>query len=146
MHDRTVKILSRIHTVVYRASGGRVGTRLPRINGSMLLLTTTGRKTGKSHTVPLLYLEADGAWVVIASYGGRPEHPEWYLNLVANPHATVQIDRDRHEVIARTVEGDDRARRWAAAQEAYAGYTAYQSRTGREIPVVTLHPYQPVGG
>ncbi len=90
--------------------------------------------------MPLLCLSSGDAHVVFASWGGRDHHPEWYLNLVADPHATVQINGRIHDVEARTVGGAERARWWAAAEQAYAGYTTYQSRTDREIPVVMLHP------
>lgn len=133
-----MKILSRIHTAVYRASGGRVGTRLPRIDGPMLLLTTTGRKTGRSHTVPLLYLESDGAWIVIASYGGRPEHPEWYRNLVETPAATIETDGAMVSVEARTATAAEKERLWPLAVQAYPGYAGYQAKTERDIPMVWL--------
>jgi deazaflavin-dependent oxidoreductase (nitroreductase family) len=106
----------------------------------MLLLTTSGRVTGSPHTVPLLYLRDDERLVVFASWGGRPNHPEWYLNLVADPAAEAQVDGTRHRVVARTAEDEEREGWWIAAQQAYDGYTVYQSRTDRQIPVVFLEP------
>lgn len=138
MRDGTAKLLSRLHTGVYRATGGRIGRRL--VDNDMLLLTTKGRHTGTPHTVPLLYLRDDGRYVVLASWGGRPNHPEWYLNLLADPAASVQVERVRRSVQARTTEGTERERWWEAAQRAYAGYEVYQSRTERQIPVVMLEP------
>ena len=130
--------LSRLHTAAFRATRGAVGRRL--VDNDMLLLTTVGRHSGRSHTVPLLYLEESGRLVVIASYGGRPHHPEWYLNLVAEPSATVQIDGRHTPVMASTMDPDDRLQWWPRIVDAYDGYATYQSRTTREIPVVWLDP------
>ena len=138
MRDGTAKWLSRLHTGIYQSTGGRIGTRL--VDNDMLLLTTTGRVTGTSHTVPLLYLSDDPHYIVFASWGGRPNHPEWYLNLAAHPEALIQVDARRIPVVARTTTGLERERWWSAAQRAYDGYTMYQSRTDRQIPVVVLEP------
>ena len=138
MRDNTAKWLSRLHTGLYRATAGRVGRRL--VDNDMLLLTTTGRVTGGPHTVPLLYLRDGHRYVVFASWGGRTNHPEWYLNLQAEPVAELQVDGIRAAVAARTAEGPEREQWWAAAQRAYDGYTVYQSRTDRQIPVVILEP------
>ena len=101
MRDRTAKNLSALHVFLYRVSGGRVGRRL--VDNDMLLLTTVGRKSGKPHTVPLLYLTDGDALVVIASWGGRPHHPDWYVNLQARPDATVQVLGRRWKVRADTL-------------------------------------------
>lgn len=103
-----------------------------------LILTTTGRKSGKPLMLPLIYGEADGAYVVIASKGGAPAHPAWYLNLAANPEVQVQVKADRFQARARTVTGDERARLWDRMVGIYAPYTDYQKATKREIPVVKL--------
>jgi deazaflavin-dependent oxidoreductase (nitroreductase family) len=137
MRDATAKRLSRLHTVLFRLTRGLVGRRL--VHNDMLLLTSTGRRTGKPHTVPLLYLEHGDRLVVIASWGGRPDHPEWYHNLVADPSATVEIaGRRRERRTARTATPDERAAWWPRVVEAYDGYAEYQSRTDRVIPVVFL--------
>lgn len=138
MRDATAKRLSGLHTFLYRATRGAVGRRL--VDNDMLLLTTTGRHTGAAHTVPLLFLRSEEALVVFASWGGRSTHPEWYLNLVAGPSATVQVLGRRWPVQARTADPEEREGWWARAVEAYAGYEAYQGRTEREIPVVFLEP------
>lgn len=138
MRDSTAKRLSRLHTLLYRATGGRVGRRL--VANDMLLLTTTGVRTGKPHTVPLLYLRDGAAFVVFASWGGRPSHPEWYLNLEADPTAVVQVLGKRTSVVARNAGPDERATWWIRAVDAYEGYDVYQRRTDREIPVVFLEP------
>jgi deazaflavin-dependent oxidoreductase (nitroreductase family) len=106
----------------------------------MLLLTTTGHVTGNAHTVPLLYLTDGPQYVVIASYGGRPQNPAWYLNLAANPVVQVQIGKARFSARAATVGPEDRRRLWPVVVEAYDGYAVYQARTEREIPVVLIHP------
>ena len=136
MHDASVKILSYVHTSLFRFTGGAVGSRL--VNNDMLLLTTTGRSSGKGHTVPLLYLRDEADVIVIASYGGRPYDPDWYRNLLADPKATIQIGNSRTAVTAEMVVADERQTWWPRIVEAYRDYAAYQSRTDREIPVIRL--------
>ena len=136
MRDPTVRRLSRLHTILYRLSGGRIGTRL--VDNDMLLLTTTGRVTGEPHTVPLLYLTDADDLVVIASYGGRDYSPEWYLNLLEEPLVEVQVRGGRRAMRAVTMGAEERAVWWPRVVEAYDGYQEYQSRTDREIPVVRL--------
>jgi deazaflavin-dependent oxidoreductase (nitroreductase family) len=133
-----VRALSRLHTGAFRLTGGRVGRRL--VHNDVLLLRTVGRRSGRSHTVPLLYLRERGDVIVIASYGGRHLAPDWYRNLTANPEAEVRLRGRRLDVTARTVDGVARRRLWAAAVAAYPGFAVYQQRTSREIPVVVLEP------
>ena len=136
MRDSTAKRLSTLHRVLFRLTRGRIGSRL--VHNDMLLLTTTGRKSGKPHTVPLLYLTEGDTVVLIASWGGRPHHPEWYLNLVSDPAVTIQIDGRKQPMRARTAGPEERSAWWPRAVAAYDGYREYQSRTDREIPVVVL--------
>lgn len=138
MRDATAKHLSTLHTLVYRATGGRLGTRL--VDNDMLLLTTRGRLSGKPHTVPLLYLREGDRFVVFASWGGRDYPPHWYLNLRADPNVKVQVAGRRLDCTARDAGPTERDHWWAKATEAYDGYAVYQSRTDREIPVVMLTP------
>lgn len=140
MKDSSVKRWSRLHKHLYRGSGGVIGRRL--VSNPMLLLTTRGHRTGREHTVPLLYLEEGSRLVVIASYGGRPNHPVWYDNLVARPDVTVQIGSGRRRMRARTATAAERAAWWPRVLAAYEGYRTYQLRTDREIPVVILEPIQ----
>ncbi len=107
----------------------------------MLLLTTRGRTSGKSHTVPLLFLQDGEMLVVVASWGGRDYHPDWYLNLGARPVATVNLRGVIRNVVARTADTGERAIWWQRVQEAYRGYEQYQARTRREIPIVFLEPH-----
>jgi deazaflavin-dependent oxidoreductase (nitroreductase family) len=104
----------------------------------MLLLTTTGKTSGRAHTVPLLYLSEDDRLVVIASYGGRPQHPAWYQNLLTHPEARVQILGCTRDVTATTMTEPDRSSWWPRIVDAYSDYALYQSRTTRQIPVVWL--------
>lgn len=104
----------------------------------MLLLTTVGRRTGKLHTIPLLYLRDGDDLAIVASWGGRDNHPEWYLNLEAEPAVEVQVLGNRMRKSARTASPAERARLWPQVLDAYDGYATYQSRTDREIPIVLL--------
>ena len=139
MNRRLLTALSRAHVVLFRLSGGRLGGRIPS-GAPVLLLTTTGRKSGKQRTLPLLYLEDAGRYVVIASVGGAPKHPAWYLNLLANPGATIEVGRRKLRVTASTASAEERARLWPLTVQMYPGYEDYQARTSREIPVVILTP------
>lgn len=105
-----------------------------------LLLTTTGRRSGKPVVMPLIYGEADGNYVVVASKGGAPQHPGWYLNLVAKPEVEVQVLAKRFRAKARTATGAERSRLWEKMAAIYPPYNPYQKKTEREIPVVVLEP------
>lgn len=126
------------HAVLYRATGGRVFGRF--LATRFLLLDTTGRKSGKERTTPLNYVQDGDAFVIIASNGGASRHPDWYLNLQAHPKAAIEVNRRRVDVVAETVEGDDRQRLWRSALASWRYYDSYQRRTDREIPVVRLRP------
>jgi len=134
----SVRFLSHLHLAIFRATRGRIGKRL--VNNDMLLLTTTGRRSGRPHTVPLLYLVEGDTLVVIASYGGHSHHPDWYLNLIADPAATVHRHRDHRAVTARTASPGERAAWWPRVVAAFEGYAGYQAKTDREIPIVFLEP------
>ncbi|MEN8040982.1 MAG: nitroreductase/quinone reductase family protein [Actinomycetota bacterium] len=136
MRDANVKRASVIHTILYRATNGLVGRRL--VHNDMLLLTTTGSTTGHPHTVPLLYLQNGDRLIVVASYGGRPDHPQWYTNLVAEPEVAVQILGDHYRARASTMSPRERTEWWPRVVEAYDGYHDYQSKTTREIPLIWL--------
>jgi len=136
---RALTLFSRLHVLLYKAGGGRLGGSFG--NGvPVLLLTTIGRTSGKQRTNPLLYLEDDDRYVVVASVGGAPTHPAWYLNLRANPAATIQIRNRRLAVRAETAGPEERARLWSRVTQLYPPYDDYQAKTTREIPVVTLTP------
>ena len=105
-----------------------------------LLLTTTGRKSGKALLLPLIYGKTETGYAIIASKGGAPSHPAWYFNLSANPEVDVQVAAEKFRARARTAAGDERAKIWGQMVGIYPPYTAYQERTEREIPVVVLEP------
>ncbi len=136
---RLITLASRLHATLYRASSGRLGGRFSKTT-PVLLLTTTGRKSGKQRTTPLLYLRDGDDYAIIASVGGAPTHPAWYLNLGANPAATIQIGSKKIAVTAQTATPDERARLWGLATQMYPQYDDYQAKTSREIPVVVLTP------
>ena len=106
----------------------------------VLLLTTTGRRSGKSRTTPLLYLREGEAIVVVGSNGGSDSTPAWWLNLRSEPHAEVEIGRARTRVTARKASPEEHVRLWAQFTAGYPGYAKYATKTAREIPVVMLEP------
>ena len=124
------------HVRVYRETAGARGYRWR--GTTVLLLTTTGRTTGEARTTPLIHRVDGDRWVIVASKGGAPEHPAWYLNLQADPEATIEVQADEVPVVATTVTGDERARLWSAMTEVWPAYDDYQRKTEREIPVVVL--------
>jgi F420H(2)-dependent quinone reductase len=132
------KLLSAFHKGVYKISGGKIGGSFS--GGSIVLLTTTGRKSGKARTTPLMTMKDEGDYIVIASFSGHDAHPAWYLNLEANPAATVTLGRDEHKVVAVMTEGEDRKKLYDGMTEIYSDYAEYQKATDRVIPVVRLTP------
>lgn len=125
-----------VHHRLYKWSGGRIGGTL--LGLPVLLLTTTGRRTGQPRTSPLMYLPRGEDFVVIASYLGEPRHPFWWTNLVATPEASVQIGSRHYRVRAREAEGEEREVLWKAVTAKTPDYDEYQKRTTRRIPVVVL--------
>lgn len=108
--------------------------------GPVLLLTTRGRKTGREHTVPLLYLSEGESLVVVASNGGAPKDPDWWLNLKAKPEATVELGDRKLRTRAEQASPEEKERLWPKLVEMYSGYEGYRRKTEREIPVVVLKP------
>jgi deazaflavin-dependent oxidoreductase (nitroreductase family) len=107
-----------------------------------LLLTTTGRKSGKPHILPLIYGKSEKGYVIVASKGGAPSHPDWYFNLTAHPEVTVQVGAKRFKGRARTTTGAERSTLWEQMVGIYPPYEDYQKRTKREIPIVILEPLE----
>lgn len=131
-----VELFWRVHPKLYRWSGGRIGGSL--LGLPVLLLTTRGRKTGESRTTALMYLPHGKDFVVIASYLGEPRHPAWWLNLEAEPLASVQVGSEHHPVRAREAQDEERENLWQTMSEKVPDYDEYKSRTSRRIPVVVL--------
>jgi deazaflavin-dependent oxidoreductase (nitroreductase family) len=131
--------LVRSHTAAYRLTGGRIGHRVLR-GAPVLLLDHVGRRSGRRRTNPLLYIEDGDDLAIVASKGGSHKHPAWWLNLRENPRTTVQVGRERREVVARQAGPDEKARLWPRLVEIWPDYEAYQRRTSRDIPVVLLSP------
>ena len=121
---------------MYQETGGEQGYHWR--GTTILLLTTTGRVSGAQHTTPLIYRADGDSWVVVASKGGSPDHPDWYKNLEANPDGIVQVKREQAPVRARTARDAERTRLWQQMVEVWPAYGDYQRRTEREIPVVLL--------
>jgi len=134
--NAVIDLFWKVHPKVYRWSGGRIGGSMRGI--PILLLTTTGRKSGQSRTKALMYISQGNNFVVAASFLGSDQHPAWWLNLMANPNATVQIDGASCAVKAREAEGEEREALWNAFVEMMAEYDDYRALTSRRIPIVVL--------
>lgn len=124
------------HVRVYRETDGERGYRWR--GTTILLLTTLGRKSGERRTTPLIHRTDGDRWVVIASKGGTPDHPDWFENLQADPDAEIQVKGEVVPVHASAAEGEERQRRWELMTEVWPDYDDYQSKTERTIPVVVL--------
>lgn len=120
----------------YEATGGREGGELE--GKPCVILTSTGRRTGKQRKTPLMRVEHDGTYAVVASLGGNPKHPVWYFNLLANPDVTLQDGDKVMKLRARQVEGDEKREWWRYAVDAWPAYDDYQAKTDRQIPVFVL--------
>ena len=131
-------LLGEEHIRRYRETDGEVGYLW---NGALaLLLTTTGRRSGQPRTSALIFARDGDDYLVVASMGGAPKHPSWYLNLTANPSAEIQVKGDHIPVTARTASADEKPRLWQIVAGVWPNYNVYQTRTDREIPVVVLSP------
>lgn len=126
------------HVRVYRETGGQQGYHWRGTD--ILLLNTTGRKSGQERTMPLIHRTDGDRYVVVASKGGAPDHPAWFENLRADPDVTVQVRDQVVPVRAHVAEGEERDRLWSLMTEVWPDYDSYQQKTDREIPVVVLQP------
>ena len=133
-----IRGLSRAHLAVHRVTKGRVPGSVAGM--PVLLLTTTGRRSGKARTTPLTFFRDGTDLVVIASNGGADRPPDWSLNLQQTPRAVVEIGTEKLVVTARAASDQERERLWVVVTSTYAGYALYQERTTRRIPVVLLTP------
>ena len=130
---------SNLNRRLYRLSGGRIGGKFPG-GAKILLLSTTGRKSGKERTLPLLYLRDGDKLIIVASKGGHDHHPHWYLNLKANPDVVAQVKSDKRTMRAQDATAEEHARYWPELAAMYDGYEKYTKLTDRKIPVVVLSP------
>ncbi|MFP3713320.1 nitroreductase family deazaflavin-dependent oxidoreductase [Puerhibacterium sp. TATVAM-FAB25] len=129
---------ARTQAEAYESSQGTQATTLRGM--PVVVLTTVGARTGRLRKTPLMRVEHDGRYAVVASLGGAPQHPQWYHNVVAHPRVELQDGSVRRDYVAREVHGDERARWWELAVAAYPDYADYQERTERVIPVLVLEP------
>ena len=134
---RGLRLFSVAHTALYRLTDGRFVGRLTP-TAPTLLLTTVGRKSGKARTVPLIYLADGAALVIVGSMGGAATHPEWWLNLRAEPEAQVTVGDHTWRVRAEETGGAERERLWSRLVQIFPGFASYRRATSREIPVVIL--------
>jgi deazaflavin-dependent oxidoreductase (nitroreductase family) len=133
-----ITLIGQEHIDRYRATDGEEGYLW---NGATsLLLTTTGRKSGEARTSALIFAQDGDDYLVVASMGGAPNHPSWYLNITANPEAEVQVKGDHVRVTGRTASDEEKTRLWKIVTEQWPNYDVYQTRTDRAIPVVVLSP------
>ena len=131
MSDFNAKIIEE-----FRSNEGRVGG--PFEGAPMLLLHTTGARSGAERVSPVVYAEDGDRWVVFASKGGAPTNPDWFHNLRVNPDASIEVGTDTVPVVARAAEGDERERLWSRQKERMPGFADYEQKTTRQIPVVVL--------
>jgi deazaflavin-dependent oxidoreductase (nitroreductase family) len=133
-----LRAVGKLNVPVYRLTRGRVGGKVGK--GPVLLLTTTGRKSGEPRTAPVLYLADGDSFVVINTNAGNAKVPAWSLNLRANPEAEVEVKGRRTQVRARLAEGEERADLWRRSMEQYSGWDFYESKLDREVGVFVLEP------
>ncbi|MFE3827135.1 nitroreductase family deazaflavin-dependent oxidoreductase [Streptomyces sp. NPDC059092] len=148
-YEPSVQQLVRDQVELYESSGGTQGTTLESLVGPddakrrdlpVIVLTTLGAKSGKIRKSPLMRVEHDGAYAVVASLGGAPKHPVWYFNILADPRVELQDGPVRQDMVAREVTGDEKDLWWARAVEAFPDYADYQKKTDRVIPLFVLEP------
>ncbi len=132
------RVFGRLHTRLYRLTGGRLGLKTGSL--SHLLLTTTGRQSGQPRTVPLTFLPDGRRYILVASNGGADRHPAWWLNLQHQPRATVQVGAETASVLARGARPEERAELWPRLKAYNPFYGQYEQITDRDIPVVVLDP------
>jgi F420H(2)-dependent quinone reductase len=129
---------AREQTELFEQSGGTEGNTLRSM--PIIVMTSVGARSGKLRKTPLMRVEQDGEYAVVASLGGAPKHPVWYHNLKQNPHVELQDGPVKRDYLAREVTGDEKATWWERAVAAYPDYADYQKKTTREIPVFVLTP------
>jgi F420H(2)-dependent quinone reductase len=133
-------LIFKVIVFLYNVSGGRIGGKMGKL--PILLLTTTGRKTGKKRTLPLTYIMDGSAYVITASAGGADKHPGWFFNIRSNPQAIIHV-KDKHIRVTAEIAGQEKkSELWARLVEVAPNFAGYQKRSSREIPMVILHPVE----
>ena len=133
-------LIFKVIVFLYNVSGGRIGGKMGKV--PVLLLTATGRKTGKKRTLPLVYIMDGSAYVITASAGGADKNPGWFFNIRSNPQATIQV-KDKHITVMAEIAGQEKkSELWARLVEVAPNFAGYQKRTSRDIPMVILHPVE----
>lgn len=132
-----LKLVMAIHIALYRLTGGKVGGKM---GSTILLLDSVGRKSGQRLTAPVVYFEDNGNYVVAASYGGAPNHPGWYFNLMAQPFTTIQVMGNLFQVTVTEAQGEERERLWAKLVAGNPQFAGYKQKTERVIPLLILSP------
>jgi len=133
-----LQFIMKVMVFLYNVSGGRIAGKVGKL--PVLLLTTTGRKTGKQRTLPVGYIMDGSTYVITASAGGAEKHPGWFFNIRSNPQATIQVNDKRIQVTAEIAGAEKKTELWTRLVEVAPNFAGYQKRTSREIPMVILHP------
>lgn len=139
-YEPGTSVWSREHVAQYEASNGEEGGDLR--GRPVIVLTSVGAKTGKLRKTPLMRVEHEGTYAVVASLGGAPKHPSWYHNLAAHPHVELQDRASKRDYLAREVTSGEKATWWERAVATWPDYAQYQAKTDRQIPVFVLDPIE----
>jgi deazaflavin-dependent oxidoreductase (nitroreductase family) len=134
------KLILKVAVFLYNVSGGRIGGKMGKM--PVLLLTTTGRKTGKQRTLPLIYIMEGSAYVITASAGGADRHPGWFFNIRSNPQVVIRVKDTQIKVTAEITGPEKKSELWARLVAVAPNFAGYQKRTSRDIPMVILHPVE----
>ena len=136
LKPRSIRLIGRLHAWLWKLAGGKLGNAFGR--APFMMLTTKGRKTGRSRATPVLYLRDGPDLIVVASFGGNDMHPAWYLNLEQRPEAEILINGERRRVVARRVSPEEKKVIWPRLVKKHPNFAIYQQRTSREIPLLRL--------
>ena len=136
LKPNTIRLLGRVHAWLWNLCGGKLGSTFGKL--PLMMLTTTGRKTGRRRTTPVLYLQDETGLIVVASFGGNDMHPAWYLNLEQCPDAEVIVKGEHRRVMARKLSPEEKKVIWRRLVQLYPQFETYQQRTRREIPLMRL--------
>ena len=141
MKDTVIKWFMRVNAFLIRLTNGRIGSKLG--TQTILLLETIGRKSGLPRVIPIAYFFHEGKYLIVASNWGKDKHADWYLNLLKNPHATLQVNGKTIHTAAQAAQGEEYSRLWKFATERHPPYLHHQAMTKRRIPIIV---FQPVDG